>query len=285
MTQDFTPQSVLVLIATLDVFPQDTIESLLEQILLPKTIIIISGKPLKVIDKLEKYESDIRLIVDPPTKSLCLGKRVVKALNHGLELINLKDYDYILKADSDIVFPPDFLKLNLASDYDLLGKGAGMLIEVQSFLRFMGGRFFESCVDDEYLLRVFMMNNAKVLPWKWIQEAYIHRRKSQNCWRRFRIGKDKVRCGDPLIWTLLTNFADILQSRNLIYLFDLIGYLQARRKKQPPYPHSREWSCFLVDRWKERGKLTSVLAYLDTLILKRNSNNCNDFRPKHVLTH
>jgi hypothetical protein len=284
MAQESEAKSVLAIIATLDVFPDDTIVSLIEQTVPPKTIIIVSGVHFKESIISEMKGVDIRLITDQPNKRLCLGKRVARALNRGLELINLDDYDYILKADMDIIFPLDFIKSNLSANYELMGKGASMLIDVPTFQRLMNGRFFESCADDEYLHRIFVMNNAKVLAWSSICEPHIKREKSKNCWRRFRIGEDKVRCGDPLIWHLVTNLVDILLNRKLIYLFDLMGYLIARKRNLPPYPYSREWACFLIRKWKNR-RITKIFAFLDDLILKRNSNNCNTFRPNHVLVN
>jgi len=260
---------VLVLIPTLNRFPSKTLESLKRQTLPPKTIIVVSGVPLPRPQNADSM--DLRMLVDVPDRRLCLGKRVARALNRAIKTVNLDEYDYILKADIDIEFPPDFIERNLSAGYHLLGKGAGLFIDVRAFQRYMGGLFFESCADDEYLQRVFLMNGLKVLPWRWIRNAYILREKGRNCWRRYRIGRDKVRCGDPLVWTILTTLVSVLNTRMAVNIFDLIGYLGAYRQDLRRYPIAEAWAEYLLAQWESRGKVTRCLARLDRIILRKKA--------------
>ena len=67
-----------------------------------------------------------------------LASRVSFALNRGLDKINLTEYDYILRVDSDTVLAPDFIEHNLKGLPDLAGNGGyAMLIKVKPFLELM----------------------------------------------------------------------------------------------------------------------------------------------------
>jgi hypothetical protein len=91
-----------------------------------------------------------------------LASRVSFALNRGLEQVNLSDYDYVLRCDSDTVLAPDFIERNLKGLPDLVGNGGyAMLIRVKPFLELMGGRF-HSVSDDSYLIYKFKMEGKFV---------------------------------------------------------------------------------------------------------------------------
>ncbi len=259
---------ILVLIATLDKYPDNTIRSLLKQTLPPTKIVVVSRTP--VDDKSGEVErSKISLVVDKADKRLCLGKRVAQALNSAIETVILDDYDFILKADMDIEFPEKFIEVNVNSGFDLLGKGAGMLINVSHFRELMNGKFFEACADDEYVQRVFLVNYCEVLPWDWVLPARIRREKSQNCWRRYRIGRDNYRCGDPLFWSIVTIIADALKNKHLVFLFDLLGHIRARYQDLKHYPISQKWSVFVLQKWIKSGGVKRVVATIDKIVLKR----------------
>jgi len=91
-----------------------------------------------------------------------VAEKVSKALNDGLSHLHLKDFDYLLRVDSDTVIPPNFLEENLKGEPDLCG-GAGyaMIIKVSTFERVMEGRF-HPLSDDSYTSYKFMEKNCRV---------------------------------------------------------------------------------------------------------------------------
>lgn len=82
-------------------------------------------------------------------------------LNNGLEHIKLEDFDYILRVDSDITLPENFLEKNLKNDPDACGYGYAQLIKISSFVTHMDGKFNKEH-DDSYVLFKFMSENLNV---------------------------------------------------------------------------------------------------------------------------
>lgn len=230
-TEDEEKPRVLVLIAALKDPPLSTIRSLTSQTLPPKDIIVIGGYPSALMDLPEK----VIKITSAPDLRLCLGKRVSKALNKAFFSVNLSDYDFILKADSDIIFPPDFLRKNVNSEYDLMGDGCGMLIKVRSFVKALEGHFPEICADDVYLIYSFKVNKLRVLTWRWVSPA-TRIKGPAYLWRRmFEIGEDYFRMGvvSPIF---LIGILKLSIERGLIYVFLLLGYITALLQRMPKYP-------------------------------------------------
>lgn len=259
---------VLVLIPTLNKLPRKTIETLLNQTLKPVRIIVISGKRLEIEDYSFFSVDLVQIIYDKPDMKMSLGERVARALNKALDQVNISDYDFILKADSDIIFPPDFIERNLFSGYDLMGRGSGMLIKVKPFEKYMRGAFFEIIIDDVYLLRVFQIYGLKVLPWKWIHPAIILNEPSYTWRRMLKIGEAYLRCGDTPILFILTTLMLIIRKKSLTYIFMITGYINARKNKNK-YPIAELWLIYNKDKWSRRSRLYKLIMLLDELFLSR----------------
>jgi len=56
-----------------------------------------------------------------PIEGLSVGKLVCFYANKALSNYNLEEFDYILKSDEDVIYPHDFLEVNTAQGYDLMG--------------------------------------------------------------------------------------------------------------------------------------------------------------------
>jgi len=259
---------VLVLIPTLNKLPRRTIETLLNQTLKPVRIIVISGKQLEIEDYSFFPVDLVQIIYDKPNMKISLGERVARALNKALDQVNISDYDFILKADSDIIFPPDFIEMNLFSGYDLMGRGSGMLIKVKPFEKYMRGAFFETVIDDNYLIIVFQSYGLRVLPFKWIHPAIIINEPSYTWRRMFKIGEACFRCGDTPIRFILTTSWSIIRNKSLIHIFQIIGYVHAR-KKDNKYPIAELWSIYNKDYWSRHSKIFKLIMRLDELFLSR----------------
>jgi hypothetical protein len=93
-----------------------------------------------------------------------LPARISKLFNDFFESFNLKDYDYLLRVDSDTVLPPTFLKSNLRLNVDVVGYGHAHLIKIASFVDAMGGRFNPEC-DDTYLNFKLMLKGYRWSEW------------------------------------------------------------------------------------------------------------------------
>jgi len=92
-----------------------TIESIVQQTIKPATWIIVDdgstdNTPILLAEAAHKY-SFIKIISLPNRGKRLLGQGVIEAFNSGLELINLKDYDYLCKLDMDLKIPPNYFEI------------------------------------------------------------------------------------------------------------------------------------------------------------------------------
>jgi hypothetical protein len=95
------------------------------------------------------------LVLSGRGSGVTLQERVSSVLNEALGQVDLNDYDYLLRVDSDTLLPETFLEDNLGLA-DVVGDGFAHLIRVLPFLAVMGGRF-NLVSDDSYLNYKFMM--------------------------------------------------------------------------------------------------------------------------------
>jgi hypothetical protein len=222
---------VLAIVSAFRLPPLETVDSLLQQKHIVPKIVVVAAFP----SALKGLSPNVMGILHPPDKLLWTGMRVAKALNSVLANLDLKRFDYILKVDDDVIFPPTFLSENIESQYDLMGRGCGLLIKVKPFIELMGGRFMAICSDDTYLVTCFSINNMKVLPWKWKCGAVIKKQPNYNWSRMFEIGKDHYRMGFLAV-TFVLSILSAIKERGLLYIFIILGYFFAFLKHETRYP-------------------------------------------------
>ncbi|MCW3980083.1 MAG: hypothetical protein NWF11_01250 [Candidatus Bathyarchaeota archaeon] len=134
----------------------------------PKILCVVPSLPrdfnLSTLKTILQQTLPIDMIVILPKKvtGKTVGEKVSRVLNDGLSHLHLKDFDYILRVDSDTVIPHNFLEENLKGEPDLCGSaGYAMTIKVSTFERVMKGRF-HPLSDDSYTSYKFMQKNCKV---------------------------------------------------------------------------------------------------------------------------
>ena len=84
-----------------------------------------------------------------------LPNRISNVLNRFFGTVDLEQYDYLLRVDSDTVLPPNFLEENLQQNADVVGYGHAHIIKISAFKEVMNCRF-NSVSDDTYLNFKFM---------------------------------------------------------------------------------------------------------------------------------
>jgi hypothetical protein len=97
-------------------------------------------------------------------QGVTLPAKVSDALNVGLASVDLSSYDFLLRVDSDVVLPVNFLGSSIALGADVVGSGPAHLIRVKPFLDCMGGKF-NSVSDDAYLEYKFLEKGYTVKKW------------------------------------------------------------------------------------------------------------------------
>ncbi|EKT4500264.1 glycosyltransferase family 2 protein [Flavobacterium psychrophilum] len=90
-----------------------TLQSIIEQTILPSKIVIVNDNST---DKTENIalafaeKNPIITLVNTTSQAIHLpGSKVTQAFNKGLETVN-DDYDFIVKADADLIFPTNYFE-------------------------------------------------------------------------------------------------------------------------------------------------------------------------------
>lgn len=222
---------ILVLIPTLNDDPLDTLKSLMEQTIKPSRILIAVGSKVlyqKLI--MRQNMNSVELHYIKPDTQEPLGVRVAKALNFLLSKISLKDYDYLLRVDADTVLPPRFIEENLKANADCVGKaGYAMLLKMECFLKFFGGRFAEVSAEDSYIGLKLLSMGCNVKPW--VLPPKLKRRSgAHHSWRYYFIrGVEMYKLGYEPIHVI-----DALR-RDVRNVFALMGYMIAILKREKRY--------------------------------------------------
>jgi len=212
-------KQVLAIVVTRD--PKDcteTVKSLMNQTLKPQKLIVAVGKP---------------------DWKKSTGQIVGETINEALRPINLQKYDWLLKSDDDIIYPPDFLEINTNTDYDLMGRGAGLLIRVKPYLEYIGN-WNESDLEDSYPYYVFDVKGLQTLISKWVNPATLLKpsRDTLGLKRNFEAGRDTYRMGTPVDIYLLDKIRGLELTR-------IIGFLYGHLAQLPKFPIAPEWKRYI----------------------------------------
>lgn len=96
------------------------------------------------------------------------GERVSIAINESLSNHKLKDYDWLLKIDSDTTIPQNFIEENIKFNYELMGTGRALLLNIHSFYIYCNGIFYPTVSDDEYIIHEFEIETTNIYKRKWV---------------------------------------------------------------------------------------------------------------------
>lgn len=222
---------ILAIMPTLTDDPSDTIKSLMKQTIKPLRILVAVGSKT-LYQKLNRYQNmdAVEYIYVKPNFQEPLGVRIAKALNFLLSKISLREYDYLLRVDADTILPPRFIEENLKANADYVGKaGYAMLLKVECFLRFFGGRFVEVGAEDSYIGLKLLSRGCSVKSWvlppKLKRKSGVH-----HSWRYYLTrGVEMYKLGYEPIHVI-----EVLR-RDFRNMFTIIGYVIAALKRVERY--------------------------------------------------
>ena len=223
---------ILVLIPTLNENPTETILSITRQTMkVSKIILIVGSQPL--FNKLLKttITSFANILYFRPCMEEPLGLRVTRALNYALSSVSIKEYDYILKVDADVLLPKNFIEENLKVNVDIVGgSGRAMLIKSQTFLKVFKGRFPEVASDDTFLNLCTMSKGGKVANWS-VPPISLKISRKRHSWRYyFYLGIERYKLGyEPI------HIIERFRAYKLMNCFLLFGYVTALLKRLGKY--------------------------------------------------
>lgn len=90
-----------------------TLQSLLEQTVLPKKIVVVNDnstdKTEEIVSAFAKEYSFISLVNKTSDTIHLPGSKVIQAFQKGMEIVD-ENYDFIVKADADLIFPSNYFE-------------------------------------------------------------------------------------------------------------------------------------------------------------------------------
>jgi hypothetical protein len=194
---------------------------------------------------------DVLIVSEKITDNISFPAKISKALNNALSHINLEDFDYILRVDGDTIIPSNFVEENLKENPHVTGDGDAMIIHVPSFLREMGGRFFDE-QDDTYVRFKFAQDGLRSTNLK-VQPIRTRKCGAKHSYRYYvERGEIMYRFGyEPL--HVLSKF--LLDRRNAFLVFGYLKGLLLRYKHFDVYDYVRweQAQHFLCLRSKMRA--------------------------------
>ena len=94
-------------------FIAKTLDSLINQSLLPKRIVVVNDNSTDSTEAIITSYSDSHSFIDfinnPSSENHVPGSKIVRAFNKGLSILD-ENYDIICKFDADLVFPKNYLE-------------------------------------------------------------------------------------------------------------------------------------------------------------------------------
>jgi len=97
-----------------EAYVADTLNSILRQSLLPEKVVIVNDNSTdgteKQIDEFLELSPIFQKLNRSSSREHMPGSKVVKAFNHGLEILD-KNYDFLVKLDADCILPNNYFEL------------------------------------------------------------------------------------------------------------------------------------------------------------------------------
>lgn len=225
---------VISYVLAFDRVPEVTLKSLLRQTI--KTRIVVVAAYSSACPS----ERGIECVVVPPNMSLSVGERVGISLTKAFHKFPPDGYDYFLKLDDDVWLDPKFLEVNISSNYDVMGRGAAMLIKTDCYVRVFDHFWPISPIDDTYVVETLMALGYKVLPFSWVKPALLMKEPRIPPSRAFKNGIEFYRLGlHPL--RLATVFMRYVKNGGLRSALSLLsGYVYALLKRMKKVNYANE---------------------------------------------
>ena len=263
-----------------------TLESLINQTLLPKQIIVVndnsSDTTSKLVSEFTRKHDWITLVENKSNNQHLPGTKIINAFYKGYSLLD-KDFDVICKFDADLIFPNNYLetlankfnanpKLGMAAGFcDIKVNGEWQLENLTSKDHIRGAlkTYTKSCFEaigqlkpsmgwdtiDELLAKYFgfeilTINNLRVKHLKPTGASY-------NKGAKHLQGEAMYKMRYGIVLTLLSALKMSLKKRSLPYFINyLIGYTKAIISKPERLVNKAQGKFIRDIRWK--GVLTKL---------------------------
>ena len=240
-----------------------TLQSLVTQTLLPKKIVIVNDNSTdNTTDIVSTFAKDHPFITIVEKKSSAIhlpGSKVIQAFNAGLETVD-DDYDILMKADADLIFPPNYFEVltrHFQSDPKIGMVGGFCYIEKN------GDWILENLTDKDHIrgaLKAYRKATFKEIGglkaqmgwdtvdellckfynWKIVTDASLHVKHlkptgaNYNKTARYKQGEAFYTLGYGLVITSIASAKLAFMKKKPLLFFDYIqGFLKAKSAKTP----------------------------------------------------
>lgn len=265
-----------------------TLQSLVEQTVLPSKVVVVNdGSTDKTREIVQSFVEKYTFIslVNKTSEAIHLpGSKVIQAFNKGLETID-DNYDFIVKADADLIFPPNYFesisnhfqsdnRVGMAGGFCYIEKNGEWILEnltdkdhirgaIKAYrketFKQIGGLKPEMGWDtvDELLCKFYQW---KVVTNETLQVKHLKPTGANyNQAARFKQGEAFYRLGYGFWITAIASLKLALLKKKPFLFFDYLkGFWKAKRSKKPLLVTAEQAKFIRNYRWeKMKGKLFS----------------------------
>jgi glycosyltransferase involved in cell wall biosynthesis len=265
-----------------------TLQSLIDQTLLPKQVIIVNDnstdKTQGIVESYIEDHSWISIINTTSSNAHLPGSKIINAFNKGLNVLD-SSYDIICKFDADLIFPNNYLevisnhfkrndKLGLASGFCYIKKNSEWILENltnKDHIRGALKAYRKDCFEQIGKLKASMGWDtvdellAKYYNWELLTDESLHVKhlkptgQSYNKASKFLQGEAmyKMRYG---FWITLISALKLAYKKRSFILFKdyMTGYLKAKSNRLDYLVNDTQGKFIRTLRWqgiKEKGSL------------------------------
>jgi glycosyltransferase involved in cell wall biosynthesis len=265
-----------------------TLQSLIDQTLLPKQVIIVNDnstdKTQGIVESYIEDHSWISIINTTSSNAHLPGSKIINAFNKGLNVLD-SSYDIICKFDADLIFPNNYLevisnhfkrndKLGLASGFCYIKKNSEWILENltnKDHIRGALKAYRKDCFEQIGKLKASMGWDtvdellAKYYNWELLTDESLHVKhlkptgQSYNKASKFLQGEAmyKMRYG---FWITLISALKLAYKKRSFILFKdyMTGYLKAKSNRLDYLVNDAQGKFIRTLRWqgiKEKGSL------------------------------
>jgi glycosyltransferase involved in cell wall biosynthesis len=263
-----------------------TLQSLVEQTVLPSKVVVVNdGSTDKTEEIIQAFVANYSFIsiVNITSEAIHLpGSKVIRAFQKGLETLD-NNYDFIVKADADLIFPSNYFEtisnhfqsdsnIGMAGGFAYIEKNNQWVLENLTDKDHIRGAFKayrKACFEqigglkpamgwdtvDELLCRFY---NWKVITDQTLKVKHLKPTGSNyNKMARFKQGEAFYTLGYGLSITAIASLKLAMLKKKPFLFFDYIqGFLKAEKAKKPLLVTSEQAKFIQKYRWeKMKAKL------------------------------
>ena len=263
-----------------------TLQSLISQTVLPSKIVVVNDnstdKTAEIVLDFAK-ENPFITLVNKTSETIHLpGSKVIQAFQKGFETLD-EDYDFIVKLDADLIFPPNYFETvikHYESDSTIGMAGGFCYIEKN------GDWILENLTDKDHIrgaLKAYRKETfqqigglkpamgwdtvdellCKFYNWKVVTDESLHVKHlkptgaSYNKAARYKQGEAFYSLGYGFIITAISSLKlAIRKGKPLLFIDYLMGFWKAKSSGKPLFVTAEQAKFFRNYRWKKmREKL------------------------------